>query len=77
MGLKGTWHIWFRPTAFEWGTAAATCHKEASFRFQEAPDAPSVLMELGYLSDPIDAKHLVEPYWQKKTAASMVKAIDD
>ncbi len=52
-------------------------HKEASFRVLEAPDIPSVLIELGYLTNPIDAKHVVEPSWQKKTAELMVKAIDD
>lgn len=52
-------------------------HKEASFRVLEAPDIPSALIELGYITNPIDAKHLVDPSWQEKTAESMVKAIDD
>ena len=52
-------------------------HKEASFRVLEAPDIPSVLIELGYLTNPIDEKHMEEPSWRKETAELMVEAIDD
>ena len=52
-------------------------HKEAGFRVLEAPDIPSALIELGYLTNPIDARHMREASWRKKTAESMVRAIDD
>ncbi len=52
-------------------------HQEASFKVLEAPDVPSALVELGYLSNPNDAKLMVTDAWQEKTAESIVKAIDD
>jgi len=51
-------------------------HQEASFKVLEAPDVPSALIELGYLTNPDDGKQLVSPEWQEKTAASIVDAID-
>ena len=52
-------------------------HQEASFKVLEAPDVPSALIELGYLTNPNDAKLMVTEAWQDKTADSIVKAIDD
>jgi N-acetylmuramoyl-L-alanine amidase len=52
-------------------------HQEASFKVLEAPDVPSALIELGYLTNPNDAKLMVTGAWQDKTAAAIVKAIDD
>ncbi len=52
-------------------------HQEASFKVLEAPDVPSALVELGYLSNPNDAKLMVTQAWQDKTAESIVKAIND
>lgn len=43
----------------------------------EAPDVPSALIELGYLTNPSDAKLMTTEAWRDKTAASIVKAIDD
>jgi N-acetylmuramoyl-L-alanine amidase len=37
---------------------------------------PSVLIELGYLSNPTDEKALADPAHIGKLAASMVRAID-
>jgi N-acetylmuramoyl-L-alanine amidase len=51
-------------------------HQEASFKVLEAPDVPSALIELGYLTNPNDAKLMVTEAWQDKTAGSIVKAID-
>jgi N-acetylmuramoyl-L-alanine amidase len=51
-------------------------HQEASFKVLEAPDVPSALIELGYISNPDDAKHLVSPDWQASVADSMVEAVD-
>ena len=52
-------------------------HQEAAFRVLEAPDVPSALVELGYLTNPNDAKLMVTQAWQDKTAESVVKAIGD
>ena len=52
-------------------------HQEAGFKVLEAPDVPSALLELGYLTNPEDEKLMVSKAWQDKTAASMVEAIDD
>lgn len=52
-------------------------HQEASFKVLEAPDVPSALIELGYLTNPNDAKLMVTEAWQEKTAAAIVSAIDD
>jgi N-acetylmuramoyl-L-alanine amidase len=51
-------------------------HQEASFKVLEAPDVPSALIELGYLSNAADEKQLVSPAWQAAVADSMVGAID-
>jgi N-acetylmuramoyl-L-alanine amidase len=51
-------------------------HQQASFKVLEAPDVPSALIELGYLTNPSDEKLLVSPEWQAETAASVVDAID-
>ena len=51
-------------------------HQEASFKVLEAPDVPSALIELGYITNPTDEKQLISPDWQATTATSMVSAID-
>ena len=51
-------------------------HQEASFKVLEAPDVPSALLELGYLTNSADEKQLVSPEWQASVADSMVGAID-
>ena len=50
-------------------------HQQASFKVLEAPDTPSTLLELGYLSNAGDEKLLVSREWQETTAASVVAAI--
>ena len=51
-------------------------HQEASFKVLEAPDVPSALIELGYISNAADEKQLVSPDWQAGVEDSMVSAID-
>jgi N-acetylmuramoyl-L-alanine amidase len=50
--------------------------KSAGFRVLKAPDVPSVLVELGYVSNKGDLEHLVSENWRTKTVASMAQAID-
>ena len=50
--------------------------KSAGFRVLKAPDVPSVLVELGYVSNKGDLEHLVSENWRNKTVGSMAQAID-
>ncbi len=50
--------------------------KSAGFRVLKAPDVPSVLVELGYVSNKGDLEHLVSDSWRSRTVASMAQAID-
>ena len=51
-------------------------HQQASFKVLEAPDVPSALIELGYLSNSADEKLLISSEWQTNAAQSVVDAID-
>jgi N-acetylmuramoyl-L-alanine amidase len=50
--------------------------KSAGFRVLKAPDIPSVLIELGYVSNRQDIKSLTSPDWRAHTADSIAQAID-
>jgi N-acetylmuramoyl-L-alanine amidase len=50
--------------------------RSAGFVVLKAPEFPSVLVELGYLSNYEDVQSLSSPEWQVKTAAAMVREID-
>jgi N-acetylmuramoyl-L-alanine amidase len=50
-------------------------HRSAGFRVLRAPDVPSVLVELGYLSDAGDEQRLNDPAWRKKAIGSIAAAI--
>jgi N-acetylmuramoyl-L-alanine amidase len=50
--------------------------RSAGFVVLKAPEFPSVLVELGYLSNPQDVAELESQDWRTRTAAVMVKAID-
>ena len=51
-------------------------HRFAGFAVLKAPDVPSVLVELGFLSNPKDEKALRSPRHQARLAAALGKAID-
>jgi len=51
--------------------------KSAGFIVLKAPDVPSVLVELGYMSTRRDLKNLISPAWQARTAQTMAQAVDD
>jgi N-acetylmuramoyl-L-alanine amidase len=50
--------------------------KSAGFIVLKAPDVPSVLVELGYMSTKDDLVHLMSPDWRSRTADSLVHAVD-
>ena len=50
--------------------------KSAGFRVLKAPDIPSVLVELGYVSNKDDLHHLVSDDWRSRTVRSVAQAID-
>jgi N-acetylmuramoyl-L-alanine amidase len=50
--------------------------RSAGFVVLKAPEFPSVLVELGYLSNAQDVQALTSPEWRAKAAAAMVKTID-
>ncbi|WP_295806670.1 N-acetylmuramoyl-L-alanine amidase [uncultured Nitratireductor sp.] len=50
-------------------------HRYAGFRVLRAPDIPSVLLELGYLSNPKDEAQLRDPQWRATTMEAIIDAI--
>ncbi len=51
-------------------------HRFAGFRVLKAPDLPSVLLELGYISSKHDEKLLTSASWRRKVAKATVGAIN-
>ncbi len=51
-------------------------NKSAGFLVLRAPDVPSVLLELGYVSTKDDLKQLMSAAWRERTAEAMTRAID-
>jgi len=50
--------------------------KSAGFRVLRAPDVPSVLVELGYVSNRKDLQSLLSDTWRNRTAETIAKAIE-
>ncbi|MBS0528974.1 MAG: N-acetylmuramoyl-L-alanine amidase [Proteobacteria bacterium] len=50
--------------------------KSAGFRVLKAPDVPSVLVELGYVSNKADLHQLTSEGWRSKTVGSVAKAVE-
>jgi len=51
-------------------------HRSAAFVVLKAPDVPSVLIELGYLSNPGDASQMQREAWRAKVANAIAAAVD-
>ena len=51
-------------------------HRYAGFVVLKSPNVPSLLLELGYLSNSKDAQNLKQPAFRKKVAALVLKALD-
>lgn len=50
--------------------------KSAGFRVLKAPDVPSVLVELGYVSNNADLRQMASEEWRSRTVRSVAKAIE-
>ena len=50
--------------------------KHNNFHVLKAPDMPSVLLELGFMSNPEDLKRLTSAEWRKTAAMALKEAID-
>jgi N-acetylmuramoyl-L-alanine amidase len=60
--------------------SAARLHKQplksAGFRVLKAPDVPSVLIELGYVSNRQDLQHLMSEAWRGHASEAITHAVD-
>lgn len=53
----------------------SNAHRFAGFAVLKAPDIPSVLLELGYLSNYTEEKNLRQPAYRRKLAQAITKAV--
>ncbi len=51
-------------------------HRSAGFAVLKAPDIPSVLVEMGYLSDINEARGLADPAYRARIATAITEAVD-
>ncbi|SEN41777.1 N-acetylmuramoyl-L-alanine amidase [Paracoccus alcaliphilus] len=47
----------------------------AAFSVLKSPDIPSVLLELGFISDPVDRANILNPEWQGRMVGALADAI--
>ncbi|ATU91885.1 N-acetylmuramoyl-L-alanine amidase [Phyllobacterium zundukense] len=52
-------------------------HRFAGFQVLRAPDVPSVLVEIGYLSNPEDEKLMLDPAWRGHVAERLASAVGE
>jgi N-acetylmuramoyl-L-alanine amidase len=72
-------HIFSRGLVAQWQGAGRLNHnpeRSAGFVVLKVPDFPSVLVELGYLSNAQDVANMTSADWRTKTATAMVRAIE-
>ena len=50
--------------------------RSAAFRVLRLPEIPSLLIELGYITNPRDVRDMLSAAWRKRTAALMAQTID-
>jgi N-acetylmuramoyl-L-alanine amidase len=72
-------HMFSRGVVGEWRSAGRlnrNPERSAGFVVLKAPDFPSVLLELGYLSNAQDVKALTSPEWRAKATDALTAAVD-
>jgi N-acetylmuramoyl-L-alanine amidase len=72
-------HVFARTLVSLWkkaGQLNKNPQRSAGFRVLKALDVPSVLLELGYLSNDKDLAGLVAPEWREKAAGTVAASID-
>jgi N-acetylmuramoyl-L-alanine amidase len=57
-------------------TLLRNSHRFAGFAVLKSPNIPSVLLELGYLSNRIDEKNLSKPKYRRRIARALLQAVD-
>ena len=57
-------------------TALSNTHRFAGFRVLKAPDIPSILVEIGFLSNATDERQLQSKEYQGLVVSSLIKALD-
>ena len=71
-------HVFARTLVSYWKVAGRlnkNPQRAAGFVVLKAPDVPSVLLELGYLSNPADSASLTSEEWRAKATGRMAEAI--
>ncbi len=58
------------------GKTLRNAHRFAGFAVLKAPDIPSVLIEMGYLSNPAEERLLKQPAYHRKLADAIARAMD-
>jgi N-acetylmuramoyl-L-alanine amidase len=51
-------------------------HRSAGFAVLKAPDIPSILIEMGFMSNKYEAQRLATPAYRKKVASAVVLAVE-
>ncbi|ACB94582.1 N-acetylmuramoyl-L-alanine amidase [Beijerinckia indica subsp. indica ATCC 9039] len=72
-------HVFARTLVDYWkvvGRLNKNPQRSAGFRVLKAPDVPSVLLELGYLSNENDHAALASPEWRGKVVTKVAEAVD-
>ncbi len=72
-------HVFARTLVNYWKVAGRlnkNPQRAAGFVVLKAPDVPSVLLELGYLSSPVDAASLTSDEWRTKATTRMAEAVE-
>lgn len=72
-------HVFARTLVSVWKDAARLNKnpiRSAGFKVLKAPDVPSALLELGYLSSQKDSALLANPEWRARTAKAVARSID-
>ncbi|MCB1330838.1 MAG: N-acetylmuramoyl-L-alanine amidase, partial [Maritimibacter sp.] len=59
------------------GSTYKTPRMQALFSVLKAPDIPSALVELGFLSSQVDRDRLLDPDWRARAAAGLRGALLD